>query len=189
VLFVGTLEARKNIGVLLDAYTALVERDDRTPALVLAGRATPDATAWLDRLSRPPLAGRVRHLGYIPDAEREATYAGARLLVMPSQYEGFGIPVLEAMSAGVPVVAANRGALPEVLGDAGTLVDPDDAGAIATAMHRSLTDEAFAMACAQRGLQRAREFSWERAAVTLHGAYETALANRRNRGSVAGRPT
>ncbi|MDA1185731.1 MAG: glycosyltransferase family 1 protein [Acidobacteria bacterium] len=185
VLFVGTLEARKNIGVLLDAYAALVERDHRTPPLVLAGRATPDATGWLDRLSRAPLAGRVRHLGYVPDAEREATYAGARLLVMPSRYEGFGIPVLEAMSAGVPVVAADRGALPEVLGDAGTLVDPDDAEALATAMHRSLTDDAFATACAQRGLERAREFSWERAALTLHGAYEMANANRRARGARA----
>jgi len=189
VLFVGTLETRKNIGTLLDAYTTLVERDSRTPALVLAGRATPDAAAWLQRLSRAPLAGRVRHLGYVPDAEREATYAGARLLVMPSQYEGFGIPVLEAMSAGVPVVAANRGALPEVLGDAGTLVDPDDADALAAAMHRMLTDDAFARACAQRGFERARAFSWERAALTLHGAYETALVNRRDRRSETAGPT
>ena len=88
---------------------------------------------------------------------------------MPSKNEGFGIPVLEAMSAGVPVVAANRGALPEVLGDAGTLVDPDDAEALAAAMHRMLTDEVFATACAQRGLARAREFSWDRAAVPLRG--------------------
>ena len=181
VLFVGTLEARKNVGALLDAYTTLLERDDRTPTLVLAGRATPDAAAWLDRLSRAPLAGRVRRLGYVPDADREATYAGARLLVMPSRYEGFGIPVLEAMSAGVPVVAANRGALPEVLGDAGTLVDPDDAEALAAAMHRSLTDDVFARACAQRGLTRAQEFSWERAALALHGAYEAAIVNRRDR--------
>ena len=183
VLFVGTLEARKNVGALLDAYALLIKRDGRTPPLVIAGRATPDAAAWLERLSQPPLAGRGRHLGYVPDAEREATYAGARLLVMPSRDEGFGIPVLEAMSAGVPVVAANRGALPEVLGDAGTLVDPDDAEALAAAMHRMLTDEAFATACAQRGLARARDFSWDRAALTLRGAYEAALANRRNRDS------
>jgi glycosyltransferase involved in cell wall biosynthesis len=106
---------------------------------------------------------------------------------MPSHNEGFGIPVLEAMSAGVPVVAANRGALPEVLGDAGTLVDPDDVEAFAEAMHRALTDEVFAIACAQRGLARAREFSWDRSALTLRGAYETAIANRRNRDSRTGR--
>ena len=181
VLFVGTLEARKNVGALLDAYARLVERDGRTPPLILAGRTTPDAGAWLERLSQPPLAGRVRHLGYVPNADRESTYAGARLLVMPSKNEGFGIPVLEAMSAGVPVVAANRGALPEVLGDAGTLVDPDDGKALAAAMHRMVTDEVFATACARRGLARAREFSWDHAALTLRGAYETALANRRER--------
>jgi glycosyltransferase involved in cell wall biosynthesis len=152
VLFIGTLEARKNIGALLDAYARLVERDGRTPALVLAGRATPDAADWLERLTR------VRHLGYVPDADREATYGGARLLVMPSRDEGFGIPVLEAMSAGVPVVAARRGALPEVLGDAGLLVDPDDTEALAVAMHRMLTDDVFAAECARRGLARAGVF-------------------------------
>ena len=183
VLFVGTLEARKNVGALLDAYARLIERDGRTPPLVIAGRTTPDAAAWLERFSQPPLAGRVRHLGYVPDADRENTYAGARLFVMPSRNEGFGIPVLEAMSAGVPVVAADRGALPEMLGDAGTIVDPDDAEALAAAMHRMLTDEPFAAVCAQRGLARAREFSWDRAALTLRPAYETALANRRDRDS------
>lgn len=181
VLFVGTLEARKNVGALLDAYSRLVERDGRTPPLIIAGRATPDAAAWLERLSRPPLAGRVRHLGYVPDADRESIYAGARLLVMPSRNEGFGIPVLEAMSAGVPVVAADRGALPEVLGNAGPLVDPDDVEALSAAMHRILTDEVFAIACAQRGLARAREFSWDRAAIVLRRAYETAIAHRRDR--------
>lgn len=179
VLFVGTLEARKNVGALLDAYSALVERHAEPGPLVIAGRATPDAAGWLERLERPPLAGRVRHLGYV--ADREALYSGARLLVMPSRDEGFGIPVLEAMSAGVPVVAANRGALPDVLGDAGLLVEPDDVTALATAIQRMLTDETFATACAERGLARAREFSWERAARTLQGAYEAAIARRRRR--------
>lgn len=181
VLFLGTLEARKNVGVLLDAYARLIERDTCTPPLLLAGRATPDAGPWLERLSRPPLAGRVRHLGYVPAADRERTYAGARLLVMPSRDEGFGIPVLEAMSAGIPVVASNRGALPEVLGDAGLLVEPDDPRGLAEALHRMLTDEAFATGCAARGLARAREFSWTRAAAVLHEAYDAALANRRDR--------
>ena len=189
VLFVGTLEARKNVGALLDAYALLIERDARTPPLVLVGRATPDAAAWLERVSQPPLAGRVRHLGYVPDADRESTYAGARLLVMPSRDEGFGIPVLEAMSAGVPVVAASRGALPEVLGDAGTLADPDDAEALAAAMHRMLTDDPFATECARRGLARAREFSSDRAALTLRAAYEAALSNRRDRDSQTGSRT
>jgi alpha-1,3-rhamnosyl/mannosyltransferase len=175
VLFLGTLEARKNLGALLDAYSCLIERRARLPPLVIAGKATADAAGWLARLSRRPLAGRVRHLGYVPD--REEVFAGARLLVVPSRDEGFGIPALEAMSAGVPVVAARRGALPEVLGDAGILVDPDDPHALADAMHRMLTDEAFAVACAERGLARARTFSWNRAATALHGAYQAAVAH------------
>lgn len=178
VLFVGTLEARKNVGALLDAYSRLLEGHARPASLVIAGKSTPDAAGWLDRLSRPPLAGHVRHLGYVPAADREGLFAGARLLVVPSRDEGFGIPALEAMSAGVPVVAANRGALPEVLGDAGLLVDPDDAAGLAAAIHRMLTDEGVAIACAQRGLARAREFSWERAATAVRHAYATAVENR-----------
>jgi len=176
VLFLGTLEARKNVGALLDAYSCLVERNAQPAPLVIAGKPTPDATGWLARLSHRPLAGHVRHLGYVSD--REAIYAGARLLVVPSRDEGFGIPVLEAMSAGVPVVAANRGALPEVLGDAGLLVDPDDVNGLAQAIDRMLTDEAFAIACAERGLARARQFSWDRAAIALHRAYQSAVVNR-----------
>lgn len=186
VLFIGTLEARKNVGALLDAYERLVARSggsERTrptvPPLVLAGKPTADAAHCLERLARAPLAGRVRHVGYAPD--REALYAGARLLVLPSRDEGFGIPVLEAMSAGIPVVAADRGALPEVLGDAGLLVDPDDVDGLSAALERMLTDDAFAAGCALRGLARAREFSWDRAAAALHGAYQAAAANRRAR--------
>jgi glycosyltransferase involved in cell wall biosynthesis len=175
VLFLGTLEARKNVGALLDAYSCLVERNAQPAPLVIAGKSTAEAAGSLARLSQWPLAGHVRHLGYVPD--REQVYAGARLLVVPSRDEGFGIPVLEAMSAGVPVVAASRGALPEVLGDAGILVDPDNVHALADAIHRMLTDEAFAIACAERGLARARQFSWNGAATALRGAYEAALAN------------
>ena len=179
VLFIGTLEARKNIGVLLDAYVRLLRRRPDVPPLVLAGKSTPDATPWLSRLHQPPLAGRARHVGYA--ADREALYEQARVLVLPSRDEGFGIPVLEAMSAGIPVVASARGALPEVIGDAGLLVDPDDVDEWSAALERMLTDEAFAMGCAAKGLARAREFSWDRAASTLHGAYQAAIANRRAR--------
>jgi glycosyltransferase involved in cell wall biosynthesis len=179
ILFVGTLEARKNLGALLDAYGRLLSRRPDAAPLVLAGKATPHAAAWLARLDAPPLAGRVRHLGYVTD--REGLYAGARLLVLPSRDEGFGIPALEAMSAGLPVVASNRGALPEVVGDAGLLVDPEDVDGLSAALERMLTDEAFAAACATRGLARAGEFSWDRAAAALHAAYQAAVANRQAR--------
>jgi alpha-1,3-rhamnosyl/mannosyltransferase len=183
VLFIGTLEKRKNVGVLLDAYSRLVQRHTEIAPLILIGRATPDARPWLERLARPPLAGHARHLGYVSIAEREERYARARLVVVPSLDEGFGIPVLEAMSAGVPVIAANRGALPEVLGDAGILVDPNDDEALAAAIHRMLTDERLATACAERGLERARQFSWHHAATSLRHAYEAAVDHRRRRTS------
>src|SRR4030095_14269569 len=110
------------------------------------------AQPWLDRIARPPLAGLVRHVGYVHPARRWELYAGARLLAQPSFEEGFGFPVLEAMTVGVPVVAASRGALPEVLGDAGILVDPEDPDQMASAMLHLLSDAGAAAACAAQGV-------------------------------------
>jgi alpha-1,3-rhamnosyl/mannosyltransferase len=129
-------------------------------------------------LTRPPLAGRVRHIGYVEPAQRQALYAGARLVVMPSFHEGFGLPVLEAMTLGVPVVAADRGSLPEVLGDAGPLVDPDDSAAIAGGIARVLDDDGFASACVAKGILRARQFSWGRTARLVYDVYREAVEER-----------
>jgi len=182
VLFLGTLEPRKNVGTLLDAYERLVsqpiDRRQPIPELVLAGQKTLESQAWLERIGRPPLAGLVRHVGYIDPADRRALYEGARLLVQPSFEEGFGIPVLEAMAAGVPVVAANRGALPEVLGDAGVLVDAQDAAGMAAAIARVLDDDGFASACAAKGVQRARQFRWRETAGRVYDVYRRAIEHR-----------
>ena len=176
ILFFGTLEPRKNIGGLLDAYERLLAQGITCPELVLAGRASDEAGPWLDRITRPPLAGHVRHVGSIEPANRQALYAGARLLVMPSFEEGFGIPVLEAMTFGVPVVAASSGALPEVLGDAGPLVNPDRPEEIASAMRRLLEDDAYAAVCTAKGVLRARQFNWHRTARLVYEAYEQAIS-------------
>lgn len=181
VLFVGTLEPRKNVGVLLDAYARLLARGVPVPPLVLAGRSTPDAALWLARLGEPPLAGHVRHLGYVSGDERERLYADARVLVLPSLDEGFGLPALEAMSAGVPVIASNRGALPEVVGPAGILFEPADVEALASAIERVVTDDAVAAEWGRAGLGRARAFTWPASAATLHRAYVDAIARRRER--------
>ena len=178
ILFVGTLEPRKNVGVLLDAYARLAARSPTVPRLVLAGAARPEAAEWLARIARPPLSGRVTHLGYVPEAEREQLYAGASVLVLPSLDEGFGIPVLEAMAAGVPVVASTRGALPEVVADAGVLIDALDADGLAAALERLIADPAWAADRAQAGLVRARAFTWSAAATRLREAYVDALARR-----------
>jgi len=185
VLFFSTLEPRKNVGGLLDAYEYLLAVG-RTPCeLVLAGKATEEAGPWLDRIARPPLKGFVRHIGYVEPANRRALYDGARLLVMPSFEEGFGIPVLEAMSAGVPVVAADRGSLPEVLGGAGVLVNPDRPEEIAAGIARLLEDHAYAGECFSRGIARAREFRWARTVQRVRAAYEYAIARRRQRSRAA----
>lgn len=183
ILFVGTLEARKNIGVLLDAYAHALARRPALPRLVLAGRATAAAAEWLARLARPPLAGHVTHLGYVPDAQREELYRSARVLVMPSLDEGFGLPALEAMSAGVPVIVSSRGSLPEVVGGAGMEVDPSDVAALADALERAAVDEAWATRAADAGLARARAFTWTESARTLHRAYRDAVGRRRSAGA------
>lgn len=181
VLFVGTLEPRKNIGILLDAYALLLQNGGAVPPLVLAGRATPQASDWLARIAQPPFAGHVRHLGYVAGDVREGLYASARVLVLPSLDEGFGLPALEAMSAGVPVVASNRGSLPEVVGAGGVLVDPTRADALAAALERMIADDQVAAEWGRAGLERARAFTWAGSAVTLRRAYIDAIARRRDR--------
>ncbi|MEO8258050.1 MAG: glycosyltransferase family 1 protein [Acidobacteriota bacterium] len=185
VLCFGTLEPRKNIGGLLDAWEQLAARRSGggpgkgpLPELVLAGQATEAARPWLDRIARPPLAGLVRHVGYVDPARRRELYAGARLLIQPSFEEGFGLPVLEAMTVGVPVVAASRGALPEVLGDAGLLVDPGRPDQIADAITRMIDEDGLAAESAARGLLRSRQFDWERTAHGVYDAYRLAIEHR-----------
>jgi glycosyltransferase involved in cell wall biosynthesis len=179
LLFLGTLMARKNVGTLLDAYARLIERMPTAPRLVLAGSVTPEAGPWLSRLSREPLKGRVEHIGYVAEESREQLYAGARALVMPSLEEGFGIPALEAMSAGVPVIASNRGSLPEVVGRGGTLLDAHDVDGFAAAMERVARDDQWAAAQGGAGLARASAFNWAATAARLRQAYVDAIARRR----------
>lgn len=179
VLFLGTLEPRKNVGTLLDAWIRVVAALPARPHLVLAGRATPQSERWLARLKDAPFAGTVEHRGYVTEDAREALYAGARALVLPSLDEGFGLPVLEAMAAGVPVIASRRGAIPEVSSGAAELVEPTDVDGLAAALVRVLTDDSYATALALRGLERARDFTWERSAAALSAVYAEAVARRR----------
>ena len=120
----------------------------------------------------------MRYVGYVADDAREALYAGARTLVLPSLDEGFGLPALEAMSAGVPVIAANAGALPEVVGDAAVLFNPADPDALAYALSRLATDEAWAFERGAAGLLRARAYTWDTAARALGRIYDDAIARR-----------
>jgi glycosyltransferase involved in cell wall biosynthesis len=183
VLFFGTLEPRKNLGVLLDAYELLAAGGKRLPPLVIAGKTTEQSGPWLERIRRQPLSHSVRYIGYVNPAKRRELYEGAKLLVQPSFEEGFGLPVLEAMTVGVPVVAANRGALPEVLGDAGPLIDAEDPAGFADAIDTIVNDPVAAISSTSRGLERARLFSWERTAHAMMDAYQAALKHRAERGA------
>jgi glycosyltransferase involved in cell wall biosynthesis len=179
LLFVGTLTPRKNVDRLLTAYELVRERRPQTPPLVLAGQSTPESTLMLGRLTRSPLAGHVRHEGYVDERQLRKLYEEAVLLVLPSLDEGFGIPALEAMTVGVPVIAAARGALPEVVGDAGLLVDPLDESALAAALERMLSDAQLRERLSLAGGARARRFSWRASAAALTGAYAQAIERRR----------
>ncbi|HJR59006.1 MAG TPA: glycosyltransferase family 1 protein [Vicinamibacterales bacterium] len=177
ILHIGTIEPRKNVTALIKAYLMLALERPQTPPLVFAGRiATPVAMADSE-LYRT----RVRFLGYVSDEERLKLYREASMLVIASAEEGFGIPALEGMTIGLPVVAARRGSLPEVLGDAGLLVEADDAAVLARAMGRLLDDPALRREQAARGVSRARLFNWDDSAGRLLEAFHEAIARRRTR--------
>ncbi len=182
ILFVGTVEPRKNVPGLLRAYSELVARRPDAPELVVAGRLPAEGISALLQ-EAPSIAGRVRALGYISDAERQRLYREASMLVMPSFDEGFGIPALEAMTIGVPVVAARRGALPEVVGDAGLLVEIEDPGALAAAMEYVLSDAGVRQRLADAGVRRSARFAWDTSAARLYDAYRAAASSRRPAGA------
>lgn len=179
ILFLGTLEPRKNLGVVLDAYEQLIARRATVAPLVIAGGASAAAESWLDRIARSPLSSSVTRLGYVAQDAREALFAGARALVLPSLNEGFGLTALEAMAAGVPVIASNRGSLPEVIADGGLLLESDDPSAWAAALERISTDTEWATRLAAAGLARARAFTWATTVSRLHQAYTDAIERRR----------
>jgi glycosyltransferase involved in cell wall biosynthesis len=181
IAFLGTIEPRKNLGLLLDAYERLLVRRPATPPLVLAGRASTADDAVVKRCQLPPLQGRVELPGYVPAAQRENLYRRALVFVMPSHNEGFGMPVLEAMTVGVPVVAANRGALPEVLDGAGVLVEPDDVVGLAEALASLLDDPLRRQRQREAGWARADAFDWHSTARAVRGAWAAAANHRRGR--------
>ena len=169
-LMLGSVEPRKNLPLALDALRILRRREVDL-RLVLAGGRSPllDIPAQLRKrgLGEP----EVTHTGYIDDARVSTLLAGARVLVFPSLYEGFGMPLLEAMEAGVPIVGVRAGATPETVGDAALLVAPGDAEGFADAMEQAAFDDATRQRLIAAGHAQAAKFTWERAAASTLAIY------------------
>jgi len=174
ILYVGTLEPRKNIARLLEAFAQIGERTGRGYQLVIAGRPGWFYEGIERTISQLGLTPTVRFTGYVPDSDLPMLYRLADLFVYPSLYEGFGFPPLEAMACGTPVITSNVSSLPEVVGDAAVLVDPTNVEALSAAMMEVLRDPEQAEELKVRGQERARTFTWERAARETEEVYERA---------------
>lgn len=176
LLTVATVEPRKNLVTLLDAYTRLKRcLEESCPPLVIVGRKGWNCHDILGYMAE--LEGAVRFPGYVSEEELTALYQMATCLVFPSLYEGFGLPVLEAMMAGCPVITSTVSSLPEVAGDAALLVEPLDADEIATAMQRFIEDEALRARMIRDGRLWASRFSWEETARMTREVYMLAAGS------------
>ena len=174
VLYAGTLEPRKNVGTLLDAWTALRSENPRTPPLVLAGPRGWGSERLIRRIQALAPEG-VTAVGRVERDRLVRIFQAASVFVYPSLYEGFGFPAAEALACGVPVVAGDTSSLPEVVGDAGLLADPRDAGAIAARIKAVLENPGRAAELAARGVERAGRFRWDRAAREMEEVFSEAL--------------
>ena len=173
---VGTIQPRKNVDVVLDAIDVLAARGREVPVLALAGRV-----GWMsdDVVARARASSRVRWLGELADADLPPLLAGARAFLSPSSYEGFGLAVAEAMAAGTAIVAGAGSASDEVVADAGVLVPPRDADALAAAIEALLGDEQRRLRLAAAGKARAAAYTWSATAVATHAAYARAAESAR----------
>jgi glycosyltransferase involved in cell wall biosynthesis len=173
VLSVSAKRPHKNIARMLDALAAIPA--ERRPLLVVPGYPTPYEADLRAHAEAAGVAADVRWPAWLSAGELEGLYALATLSVFPSLYEGFGLPVLEAMAHGVPVACSDRSSLPEVAGDAALLFDPEDPAAIRGALERLLADEAERARLSAAGRVRAAQFTWARTAELTAAAYERAL--------------
>jgi glycosyltransferase involved in cell wall biosynthesis len=175
ILFVGTVEPRKNLLTLVRAFDQILRQTSRRPQLVVVG-----AEGWLmDELfafiKESAIGDRLRLTGYLDDDDLRALYSSCTVFVYPSIYEGFGLPPLEAMACGAPVIASNIATFQETLGSAAQLVEPNDVGALAGSIVEILEDEGRRRALSQRGLEHAATFSWERTAQLTLEVYREVL--------------
>ncbi|MGE3270865.1 MAG: glycosyltransferase family 4 protein [Chloroflexota bacterium] len=171
ILFVGVIEPRKNLVGLIEAFNVLKGRRPLPHKLVVVGRRGWLSESTMERAERSPYSSDIIFPGFIPDEELATLYSAAETFAFPSHYEGFGLPVLEAMACGVPVVASRASSLPEVVGDAGMQVDPDDTERLASALELLALNPEMRSDFSARGLERAATFSWDAAAQVMLDVY------------------
>lgn len=174
ILSVGTIEPRKNYPRLLEAYRRLRDQG-RTEGLVIVGKRGWRCEAFFERLRALDLEGVVTLPGFVADEDLPALYSAAEVFAYPSLYEGFGLPPLEALACGTPVVVSNTSSLPEVVGDAGLLVPPDDAEALAAALTRLLDNPVLRAQLSARSFHQAAQFTWEATARHTLEIYQEVL--------------
>jgi glycosyltransferase involved in cell wall biosynthesis len=179
LLYVGTIEPRKNLATLIKAYHELLSSTRHRPQLVLAG-----GRGWLydeifKLVDELQLSEEIRFTGYVPDEDLPALYSAAEAFIYPSLYEGFGLPPLEAMACGTPVVTSNVSSLPEVIGAAGLSISPRDQPGLTSALAHLLGDAGMRAHYRDLGLERAAQFSWERAAHETQAIYDEVFEGRR----------
>ena len=176
-LFTGTIEPRKNLLVLLDAYSCLPEQTRQRWPLVITGFRGWNSEAIHARMEQAQRQGWLHYLGYAQESVLPSLIAGARLFAFPSLYEGFGLPVLEAMASAVPVVCSNASTLPEVAGMAAAFHAPDDVQHLTELLARGLDDDAWRAQAIESGLMQASKFSWQRCAEQTLEVYKTVAKN------------
>jgi len=178
ILSVATLHPHKNLDTLIEAFAALRATSDTATQLALVGLRGTAATALREKVRAAGLEGEVVLTGWVPDADLPALYRGAEVFVLPSRYEGFGIPVLEAMASGVPVITTTAASLPEVAGDAALLFDPGDKAALIATLRSVLADSLLRQELIRRGYKRAQKFTWSGTAQRTLEALQYAACTR-----------
>jgi glycosyltransferase involved in cell wall biosynthesis len=175
ILYAGNIKPHKNVERLIEAFAIMRRSGHEDVKLLIIGDELSKYPGLRRLVHRHHLHQHVRFLGFVPDGTLAALYRLARVFVFPSLYEGFGFPPLEAMASGTPVITSNVSSLPEVVGDAALMIDPLDAGALAAAMSRVLSDEALRTMLIARGRARVQAFSWTRAARDTRAVYRRVL--------------
>jgi glycosyltransferase involved in cell wall biosynthesis len=179
ILYVGTIEPRKNVSGTAKAYSMLPAELRKKYPLIIAGSKGWYAESILEEIRTLGISDDIRLTGFVDDRDLPTLMAMAELFVFPSLYEGFGYPVLEAMASGVPVITSTSSSLPEVIGDAGILVAPDDLKGISNAMMKILHSPRFRNSLRNKGLKRAKQFSWGKDGPTDPGGLRVSLSGKR----------